>query len=139
MPPIRTDDAPRRLRAMWLGPRGARWPVDWTYPQWGVFVILLLTVPPLIFFLVAWWDVAFAAAFAFGGPVIAYRVTTSMPKWVNYDRPLRWWVGVLRAEFSHSTRLSKLEERRHRVSGIAPVELSKGAQRALYPATRWVR
>ena len=33
MPLLRTDDGPRRLRAIWLGPNGATLPFEWTYVQ----------------------------------------------------------------------------------------------------------
>lgn len=40
MPEIRTDDGPRRLRALWLGPKGYTLPFEWTYVQW---VVVFLT------------------------------------------------------------------------------------------------
>jgi len=39
MPLLRTDDGPRRLRAIWLGPNGATLPFEWTYVQWGVVLL----------------------------------------------------------------------------------------------------
>lgn len=42
MPDIRTDDGPRRLRALWLGPKGYTLPFEWTYTQW--FVVFLTAI-----------------------------------------------------------------------------------------------
>ena len=39
MPRLRTDDGPRKLRAVWLGPAGHTLPFQWTYVQWAVTLI----------------------------------------------------------------------------------------------------
>lgn len=39
MPEIRTDDGPRRLRAVWLGPKGYTLPFEWSYVQWVVVAL----------------------------------------------------------------------------------------------------
>ncbi|HEY3014187.1 MAG TPA: hypothetical protein VGJ41_03705 [Nocardioides sp.] len=139
MPTIRTDDAPRRLRAVWLGPKGFRWPVDWTYVQWSIFAVLVVICPVLIFVLLVWVDPAIAAGAAFGGPYLAYRMVKRIPEWVDYDRPVRFWLRTFRAEFSGSTRVSRLGERRELVAATEPTEMSRGAQYVLYPAKRWRR
>jgi hypothetical protein len=36
MPTQRADDAGRQIRQPWLGAVGARWPMDWTYGEWGL-------------------------------------------------------------------------------------------------------
>ncbi len=45
MPELITDDGPRKLRNVWLGPKGLRLPVEYTYTHWLMLAILLpLTV-----------------------------------------------------------------------------------------------
>ncbi len=41
MPRLRTDDGPRKLRAVWLGPAGSTLPFQWTYVQWLVTLIAI--------------------------------------------------------------------------------------------------
>ncbi|MBM7799362.1 hypothetical protein JOE57_002283 [Microlunatus panaciterrae] len=41
MPDLRTDDGPRKLRAVWLGPKGATLPFEWTYVQWAVTLLMI--------------------------------------------------------------------------------------------------
>ena len=45
MPHLRTDDGPRKLRAVWLGPKGATLPFEWTYVQWAAVLILENAAP----------------------------------------------------------------------------------------------
>ena len=53
MPNLRTDDGPRKLRAIWLGPKGATLPFEWTYVQWSV-VIAALVLTPFILGPIVW-------------------------------------------------------------------------------------
>jgi hypothetical protein len=140
MPAIRTDDGPRRLRAVWLGPKGVRWPVDWTYVQWSVFAVLVLAVPWLLFLLLVWLSpwVASAAALVLG-PWVAWEITTRLPGWVDYDRPVRFWWWVLRAEFSRSVRVSRLRETWVRPVLPSGVGLTSGGRHLLYPPVLRVR
>ena len=56
MPNLRTDDGPRKLRAVWLGPKGATLPFEWTYVQWSAVLIgLVSTAATLLFMALAWW------------------------------------------------------------------------------------
>ena len=41
MPRLRTDDGPRKLRAVWLGPAGSTLPFQWTYVQWLVTLVAI--------------------------------------------------------------------------------------------------
>ena len=45
MPYLRTDDGPRKLRAVWLGPKGATLPFEWTYVQWAAVLIGIVVAP----------------------------------------------------------------------------------------------
>ena len=133
MPQIRTDDGPRRLRAVWLGPRGLRWPVDWTYVQWVVFAVLVLLAPLLVFISLMWVSRGVAGGFALvGGGWLAWEVTTRIPRFVDYDRPVRFWWRLLRSEFALSMPLSRLGETRVRPMVPSSVVLSSGGRYLLY-------
>jgi hypothetical protein len=133
---IRTDDAPRRLRAVWLGPKGLRWPMDWTYIQWCVFAVLLVVFPALVFALLLLLSPAIAAWMAIlGGPLLAYEVTKRMPTWIDYDRPLRYWVRTLRQEYAASTPMTRLQPRGLRVDAPSATALTRHATYELYSAS----
>lgn len=48
MPHLRTDDGPRKLRAVWLGPKGATLPFEWAYVQWAAVLIGIVVAPLLL-------------------------------------------------------------------------------------------
>ncbi|MGL5809953.1 MAG: hypothetical protein ACRCYQ_08415 [Nocardioides sp.] len=134
MPEIRTDDGPRRLRGVWLGPKGLRWPVDWTYVQWAVFVLVTLVAPLTIYSLLFWLSPAIAGfTGVLAGPLIAYEVTTRLPQWLDYDRPLRHWVHVWRSEFQSSVRVARLGETKSRPVLPSGALLTSGGRYLLYP------
>ena len=90
MPLLRTDDGPRRLRAIWLGPNGATLPFEWTYVQWGV-VLLTACLVGNVFGLLAWWwtgDIVYtiAAIVLWGWPAGVYLGTRVM-RGVSFDEP----------------------------------------------------
>ena len=115
MPAIRTDDGPRRLRGVWLGPKGLRWPVDWTYVQWGVFILATATLPFVVFGVLLWVNQLLAGFTGIlAGPLLAYEITTRLPKWLDYDRPLRHWLRLWRSEYQSSIRVSRLRTSRDR-------------------------
>jgi hypothetical protein len=103
MPRLITDDAPRRLRGVWLGPKGVRWPVDWTFAQWGVFAALTIACPLAIFsaFVFLNWYLAISNGLLWG-PVAAYFLTKRVMRFVDYDRPLRFWFRQIRGEWKRS-------------------------------------
>ncbi len=105
MPRLITDDAPRRLRGVWLGPKGVRWPVDWTFAQWGVFAALMIACPLAIFFVFVFlnWYLAVSNGLLWG-PVAAYFLTKWVMGFVDYDRPLRFWFRQIRGEWKRSQR-----------------------------------
>lgn len=92
MPLLRTDEVVRRQRALWLGPPGHRWPFDATYVAWavgfaagvvcvggGVTVGVLVGGEGL-------WPLGLLA-----GVVAAGWLTRSALRFVDHDRPLRYW------------------------------------------------
>lgn len=46
------DDPGRQQRSVWLGPKGVRWPMDWTFEEWAVAFVLLLAGTFLFVFVV---------------------------------------------------------------------------------------
>lgn len=106
MPLLRTDDGPRRLRAVWLGPRGTRLYWDWTYVQWGMFLLLLVVF--VGFFGVSarimTGDPWLTAGVALWGVPPAFYLTRFVMEHADYDRPLRWWRRMVPAEWKRSRR-----------------------------------
>ena len=103
MPRLRTDDGPRKLRAVWLGPAGNTLPFQWTYVQWAVTLLavpiagtigttivwLLLGDPVWAFGLGGLW---FGAA----GVYLAIRIMKN----VTFDEPLSYHRKLVGREFS---------------------------------------
>lgn len=93
MPYVRTDDGPRKLRAVWLGPKGGTLPFAWTYVQWLVTLASaavssavmtglwwLLTADPLLAVVLGGaWGTA-------GGVYLAVRIMRE----VTFDEPVRY-------------------------------------------------
>ncbi len=107
MPLLRTDDGPRRLRAIWLGPNGATLPFEWTYVQWGVVLLTACTVGN-VFGLLAWWwtgDIVYtiAAIVLWGWPAGVYLGTRVM-RGVSFDEPLRFKLALHREQLRSGAR-----------------------------------
>ncbi len=107
MPLIRTDDGPRRLRAVWLGPRGFRWYWTWTYVQWFATFLAIVTCS-IALSLVVWLvsaDVKIAVIIGpMWGAALGYLGVREAMKHVDYDRPIRYWRATLRGEWRDSSR-----------------------------------
>ena len=112
MPELRTDDGPRKLRAVWLGPKGATLPFEWTYVQWSVTLLMIPLVVGLISLLIAaagvliighppWFTVWFGAIY--GAPLAVYTAVRLM-RGVSFDEPLRYKTATFRDEFSRRSR-----------------------------------
>ncbi|MGV8909322.1 MAG: hypothetical protein ACOH1Y_10095 [Propionicimonas sp.] len=90
---ISTDDGPRKLRAVWLGPKGKTLPVEWTFVQWGVTVGLWLLLMAGFGWL--WWLlthnplVAAVSGVAWGVLVGTWLAVRIMHR-VTFDEPLRY-------------------------------------------------
>lgn len=99
MPNLRTDDGPRKLRAVWLGPKGATLPFEWTYVQWSAVLIGLVVVPlilgPLTWLITA--DMAWGVVIGvvWGGPLGAYLAVRVMRR-VTFDEPLRYKLQLVK-------------------------------------------
>jgi hypothetical protein len=125
MPEIRTDDTPRRLRAVWLGPRGKTLSWEWTYVQWAL-CLLLVSLCSAILLAVLWpLDHVIAVVFGIGaGAVLGVRLASAAVARTNYDQPLRWWS---RPTAPSSVRL---------VAPVGEKELGRWAQDAIWGASR---
>lgn len=131
MPLLRTDDGPRRLRAVWLGPRGNRFWVEWTYVQWAVFAGLTIVFAVLVFGLLFLADPSLAAmACVPWGLMMSYVVTKWIMDHADYDRPLRYWRWVFRSEWRRSQRTPR--EAAVRIAAPDSTELAHEVDAALY-------
>lgn len=99
MPKVSTDDQARRLRYIYLGPVGFRFPFDARFPAIGMTLGIAAFLSLLSF--------AFAPAGTkldllgvLLSPIPAIWLTRKAMKHVEHDRPLRWWVTVLAAELN---------------------------------------
>lgn len=106
MPHLRTDDGPRKLRAVWLGPAGHTLAFQWTYVQW---LVTLLTVPVaaaigagLLRLLGADWVWTAGIGVLWGGAAGLW-VAVRLMRNVTFDEPLRYQRRLLRAEFNRHT------------------------------------
>ena len=112
MPRLRTDDGPRKLRAVWLGPAGSTLPFQWTYVQWLV-TLLAIPVGAAICSLPIWllgagvvWTLSIGVVW---GGAAGVWVALKLMRHVTYDEPLRYQWRLLRGEFSRT--FSTAEER----------------------------
>jgi hypothetical protein len=103
MPRLRTDDGPRKLRAVWLGPAGSTLPFQWTYVQW---LITLVAIPigssiggVLVWLSGAGWVWTLGIGVLWGGAAGVW-VAVKLMTHVSYDEPLRYQRRLLRGEFS---------------------------------------
>lgn len=103
MPRLRTDDAPRKLRAVWLGPAGHTLPFQWTYVQWAI-TLIAVPVAATIGTAIVW--------FLFGDPVWAFGIgglwfgaggvylAVRLMRNVTFDEPLSYQRRLFEGEFS---------------------------------------
>lgn len=107
MPALRTDDGPRKLRAVWLGPKGATLPFEWSYVQWAVTLAclpvgvtglqgVLAVASRVLFGAWNWWFVLPVGVF--GGGFLGIWLAVWLMRNVTFDEPLRHKVAVARAE-----------------------------------------
>lgn len=112
MPELRTDDGPRKLRAVWLGPKGATLPFEWTYVQWSVTLLMIPLGIALVAALVAlgglltigqvpWFTFWFGLIY--GAPLAIYLAVRLM-RGVTFDEPLRYKTTTFREEFGRQSR-----------------------------------
>ena len=112
MPELRTDDGPRKLRAVWLGPKGATLPFEWTYVQWCVTLLMIPVGVGLVALLIALGGLAtighppwftFWFGLIYGAPAAVYLAVRLM-RGVTFDEPLRYKTATFREEFGRGSR-----------------------------------
>ena len=112
MPELRTDDGPRKLRAVWLGPKGATLPFEWTYVQWAVTLLMIPLGIGLVSLVIAlaglvtvghapWFTLWFGLIY--GAPMAIYLAVRLM-RGVTFDEPLRYKTSTFREEFGRQSR-----------------------------------
>lgn len=103
MPRLRTDDGPRKLRAVWLGPAGHTLPFQWSYVQWALTLILVVvssTVGTVVVWLVLRDPVwAFGIGTLWFGAAGVYLAVRLMRN-VTFDEPLSYQRRMVGGEFS---------------------------------------
>lgn len=112
MPLLHTDDGPRRLRAVWLGPTGATLPFEWTYVQWvatlaaiPVTAGLLWGVGMLVHQLLPFVDTFLVGAVAWiWGPALGVYATVRVMRHVSFDQPLGARARLVKAELQRRPR-----------------------------------
>jgi hypothetical protein len=112
VPELRTDDGPRKLRAVWLGPKGATLPFEWSYVQWSVTLLMIPVGIIVVAALVAlaglvtvghvpWFTFWFGLIY--GAPAAIYLAIRLM-RGVTFDEPLRFKFTTFREEVGHGQR-----------------------------------
>lgn len=114
MPELRTDDGPRKLRAVWLGPKGAALPFEWTYVQWSVTLLMIpvgIAAVALTIAVVGWASLGYAPWFTFwfgliyGAPLAVY-LSVRLMRGVTFDEPLRYKTATFREELGRQQRVA---------------------------------
>lgn len=133
MPPIRTDDAPRRLRAVWLGPRGHTLTWTWEYRHWAAFGAIWLTLAGVLGALL--WQIRPSLG-VIGGPMwaipLAYVASRRVMTFVDYDRPVRYWTRTLRRAWKLTTPVDAAETRVLVTARVPAQDFAPKALRELY-------
>lgn len=114
MPELRTDDGPRKLRAVWLGPKGAALPFEWTYVQWTVTLLMIpvgIALTCLVIAIAGWATIGHPPWFTFwfgliyGTPAAVYLAVRVM-RGVTFDEPLRYKTTTFREEVGRRQRVA---------------------------------
>lgn len=103
MPLLTTDDGPRKLRNVWLGPKGATLPWQWTYGQWAATI---LGVPAVCFvlattiWLITRWDayMTYLMVYLCVGYLLV-RAVMRLWKYVEFDTPVSYLLSVAKREW----------------------------------------
>ncbi len=112
MPELRTDDGPRKLRAVWLGPKGATLPFEWTYVQWAVTLLMIPAGVALVAGVIAagglltvghppWFSFWFGLIY--GAPAAIY-IAVRLMRGVTFDQPLRHKFATAQDELGRGSR-----------------------------------
>ncbi|MDD9370865.1 MAG: hypothetical protein PV358_12180 [Acidimicrobiales bacterium] len=137
---LRTDDSVRRVRAMWLGSGALRWPWDWTFVEWGLAAGCCAVVIPLVGLTATLLlgPLAGLVMGPIGGGMIAREAFHTLRTAVDYDRPVRWWRGMIRHELQ-AGRPAQRERQTMRIvaTWAEPVDARRRTQLAPRLADRW--
>jgi hypothetical protein len=80
------DDPGYQVRDVWLGAKNARWPWDWTFPEWTVAFVVFVFGGILIT-----WVIPSALVIA----LVTWRLARTLSTRINPDEPRRtFWVVV---------------------------------------------
>jgi hypothetical protein len=105
MPRLRTDDGPRKLRAVWLGPAGSTLPFQWTYVQWLVTLVAIpigAAVGGLLLWLIGAGPVWTLSIGVLWGGAAGVWMAVKVMRYVTFDEPLRYLRRLVRGEFSRT-------------------------------------
>lgn len=133
MPPIRTDDAPRRLRQVWLGPKGLRLGFEWPYPRLFLFVCLWAALTPVAWYVLGVTGSRVHIAFLLGngwGLVLSWLASWAIMKGVSADEPLFYRVRMLLA-ITRPRPIAPVEEVSIELEFPTISEMSPGLRRAI--------
>lgn len=133
MPLIRSDDGPRKLRAVWLGPKGATLPFEWTFVQWLVCVLctIALGTVVLVALWVAWAPIYGMAGAVLYGPAGGFYIGAKLMHRTSFDEPIQYRVPMMIGQIRDRGRSGSNDEVEWRVR-LPPVrDLGPGARRAL--------
>lgn len=97
---LRADDEVSRLRAVWLGPDGTRFPWDWTFTEWAIAAGAALVVGPVSFVCItrtfgllpgAGFGAAYGAVAGVGAKLVAGPL-------IDSDRRVRYLLALVVGE-----------------------------------------
>lgn len=128
MPKLRTDDQVRRLRALWLGPPGCRWPFDATYVEWMLGAVLTLATG-----IVLWAFTTITLGFPYnylvtipGAPSIGGMLAWLIRPHIEPNKPLGYWRNGIKTEMSGMRAAVPLTAKLPAPCVTRPVSNSKG-------------
>lgn len=137
MPLIRTDDGPRKLRDVWLGPRGATIPVAWTYPMWAAQLLQALVLCPGLGAVVSvvignWWVGMIAVPLILIYPM--GRLTYKVMSTIDYDKPAGYQWRTFRGHWKNGPVAPSPDAQQVTMPAVPGC---RGLSRAVLLALRW--
>jgi hypothetical protein len=116
---------------MWLGSGAMRWPVDWTYVEWGIALVCGVVIIPLVG-LVAAFILGPLGGIVWGvglGGWLSYRAFDRVRVLVDADRPVRWWRLMIHNELRTGRRVVRGTQSMQLVATwIEPVSAERRAE-----------
>lgn len=124
---------------MWLGPKGASLPFEWTYVQWSVTLLMIplgVVLVAGVVALVGWASVGHPPWFTlwfgliYGAPLAVYLAVRVM-RGVTFDEPLRYKSATFREEVGRRQRVPAERVTEWAMPWPQMAELPPAAQRLL--------